>query len=165
MTVAADVTIDSCEVVRAQALDDPEGRLDTFEGRKAVREATQRLRRARFLGKSTPIIDPATGRQALVFVRCWKKTAWVVIASWDGSLAYRLPASYFDERDPFKVVPVDELPDGLRHVRWVRIGHLVKLVDQILDLPGFPGQSHFRRVVASSLAVDNGTPGLTNARR
>lgn len=149
--------------VRAQALDDPGGSLETFRGQKAVREATERLRRAGFARTPTPITDPATGRCALIFIHYWKKTAWVVIASWDGSLAYRLPAVYVDERDPFKVVSADELPETLRRVRWMRIGLLVDLVNQILSLPELPGHSHFGGVT-DSRSIVNDTRSVADVR-
>ncbi|GGM76819.1 hypothetical protein GCM10012275_54360 [Longimycelium tulufanense] len=144
----------STPVVTPIALDDPWGHLETNEGISAVRQAANRLRRAGFSQPRDLVIDPSThGRPARMFVRFWRGVVWVVLAAWDGSLAYRLPADHFDAADPFKVISPEDIPtdspvevhECVRQLRWVRIGLFPDVVDAILALPEPPGHAHCDR--------------------
>lgn len=85
------------------------------------------------------------------FQRNWKAITWVVLSSFDGSLAYRLPTEYFNRANPFFVIDVENLPDTatdaerdrLRAIRWQCQGAFPTVVDAVLNLPDLPGHSHF----------------------
>ena len=161
--------------IKAIALDDPWGALETAEGALAVRHAAERLRRFGYTQSDHLVEDPADGRgrQVRLYQRIWKGVTWVVLASWDGSFAYRVPVDVFRPDDLFSVPSPDHLSDfmpgdedlhaddyatlaeddelglddeareRLRQVRWTKVGLFTEVVDAILDLPELPGHSHF----------------------
>jgi hypothetical protein len=67
-----------------------------------VRQAVERLRRAGYAQSDRLVLDPAMeqNRSVRVFQRVWKGVTWVVLASWDGSLAYRIPVDRFHNEWP-----------------------------------------------------------------
>lgn len=161
--------------IKVLALDDPWGALETAEGATAVRRAVERLRRAGYSQSDRLVTDPAMDRDrpVRVFQRFWKGVTWVVLASWDGSFAYRVPVDVFRPDDLFAVPDSDDLsafmPDDaeldgddeqtlkenaqhaldddarerLRQVRWTKIGLFTEVVEAIIQLPELPGHSHF----------------------
>ncbi|CAL9677570.1 hypothetical protein SUDANB95_07895 (plasmid) [Actinosynnema sp. ALI-1.44] len=139
--------------IKALALDDPLGAIDTAHGRAEVARAKERLRRAGFTLTEVKPIDRSMRRDRPVamFHLVWKGVVWVLLASWDGSLAYRLPIEHFDPKDPFMVVDPDGLPDEateeernrLRRVRWTSIGMFLDVVEALLTLPALPEHSYF----------------------
>lgn len=138
-------------LIKVVALDDPLGWLETTEGAIAVRQAVGRLRRAGYAQVNRLLTDPNVeqNRPVRMFQRYWKGVTWVVLASWDGSLAYRVPAEHFDAEDPFKVPFANDLPEDtpaaarehLRRVRWVKVGVFLDVVEAILELPEPAGQA------------------------
>jgi hypothetical protein len=118
----------------------------------AFRLPAQRLRKAGYS------VEPAGAEPELQFVRKyqrnWKGVTWVVLASFDGSLGYRIPTVHYDATDPFKVITVDNLPDtvpiqerdNLSAVRWSCHGTFPDVAAAILGLPELPGHSQFRPV-------------------
>jgi hypothetical protein len=171
--------------IKAIALDDPWGALETAEGATAVRRAVERLRRAGYTQSDRTVTDPAMDRDRPVrlFQRFWKGVTWVVLASWDGSFAYRVPVEVFRPDALFTVPSSDDLsafmPDGaelngddqqtlkeleqhaldsdarerLRQVRWIKVGLFTEVVEAIIELPELPGHSHFATARSASVTA------------
>ncbi|WNV83068.1 hypothetical protein [Umezawaea sp. Da 62-37] len=139
--------------IHPMALDDPLGAIDTTHGRMRVSRAKERLRRAGFVLADRHPRDPSmsSDRPMAMFYRVWRGVVWVVLASWDGSLAYRVPVAHFDPEDPLMVAEPDALPDEtpeaireyLRSVRWTTVGLFLDVVDAVLALPNLREHSHF----------------------
>lgn len=105
----------------------------TTEDAREIRRRAQRLRQLGF--HESTVVDPSTGRPALMWARVWRGVRDAVIASADGAVAYRIWDDDFDPHNPFLTEP-DLLV-------WSGVGTFLEVSAKLLAQEAMPDHSHF----------------------